>query len=41
MRISTNTIFDLGLIGIQQQTSALAKTQQQIAARTPHSDAGG
>ena len=31
MRISTSTIFDLGVAGIQQQTSAMVKTQQQIA----------
>lgn len=31
MRISTNTIFDLGIAGIQQQSSAQVKTQQQLA----------
>lgn len=31
MRISTSTIYDLGVGSIQQQTSALIKTQQQIA----------
>lgn len=31
MRISTNTIYDLGVGGMQQQTSALIKTQQQLA----------
>lgn len=31
MRISTSTIFDLGLAGIQQQTSDMVKTQQQIS----------
>lgn len=33
MRISTSTIFDLGVAGIQQQTSAMVKTEQQIATR--------
>src|SRR5574340_633513 len=31
MRISTNTLYDLGVGGIQQQTSTLIKTQQQIS----------
>jgi flagellar hook-associated protein 3 FlgL len=31
MRISTNMLYDLGVGGIQQQTSALIKTQQQVA----------
>jgi len=31
MRISTSTIYDLGVASIQQQTSAMVKTQQQIA----------
>lgn len=31
MRMSTSTIFDLGVASIQQQTSAMVKTQQQIA----------
>lgn len=31
MRISTNTIYDLGVGGIQQQTSTLIKTQQQVS----------
>lgn len=31
MRISTSTIYDLGVGSIQQQTSALIKTQQQVA----------
>lgn len=31
MRISTSTIFDLGVTSIQQQTSALVKIQQQLA----------
>jgi flagellar hook-associated protein 3 FlgL len=31
MRISTSTIFDLGVSSIQQQTSDMVKTQQQIA----------
>lgn len=31
MRISTNMLYDLGVGGIQQQASALIKTQQQIA----------
>lgn len=32
MRISTGTIYDLGVSSMQQQTQALIKTQQQIAA---------
>jgi flagellar hook-associated protein 3 FlgL len=32
MRISTNTIFDMGSAGMQQATSDMVKTQQQIAA---------
>jgi flagellar hook-associated protein 3 FlgL len=31
MRISTNTIYDLGVGGMQQQTAALLKTQQQVS----------
>ena len=31
MRISTNTIYDMGVAGIQQQTSDLIKTQQQVS----------
>lgn len=31
MRISTSMLYELGLNGVQQQTSALIKTQQQIA----------
>lgn len=31
MRISTNTLFDLGIAGIQQQSAAQSRTQQQIA----------
>lgn len=31
MRISTNTIFDLAVGGIQQQTTNLIKTQQQVS----------
>ncbi len=31
MRVSTNTIYDLGVASIQQQNSALVKTQQQVA----------
>jgi len=31
MRISTNTIYDLGVAGIQQTTSDLIKTQQQVS----------
>lgn len=31
MRISTNMIYDLGVAGIQQQTSDLLRTQQQIS----------
>lgn len=31
MRISTNTIFDAGVASIQQQTSDLIRTQQQVA----------
>ncbi len=31
MRISTSTIYDLGVASIQQQTSALIKTQQQVS----------
>lgn len=31
MRISTNTIYDMGVAGIQQSTSDLIKTQQQVA----------
>ncbi|GAO36375.1 flagellar hook protein [Sulfuricella sp. T08] len=31
MRISTNTIYDLGVAGIQQSTSDLIKTQQQVS----------
>lgn len=32
MRISTNTIYDMGVAGMQQATSEMVKTQQQIAA---------
>ena len=32
MRISTNTIYDMGVAGMQQATSDMVKTQQQIAA---------
>lgn len=32
MRISTNTIFDMGVAGIQQATSDMIRTNQQIAA---------
>lgn len=31
MRISTNTIYDLGLASVQQQTSDLLRSQQQVA----------
>lgn len=31
MRISTNTIYDLGVASIQQQSTTLLKTQQQVA----------
>lgn len=31
MRISTNTIYDLGVASVQQQTSAMLKTQQQVS----------
>lgn len=31
MRISTNTIYEMGVAGIQQQTSALIRTQQQVS----------
>lgn len=31
MRMSTSTIFDLGVTSMQQQTSAMVKTQQQIS----------
>ncbi|MHB9101933.1 MAG: flagellar hook-associated protein FlgL [Sulfuricella sp.] len=31
MRISTNMIYDMGVAGIQQQTSDLIKTQQQVS----------
>lgn len=31
MRISTNTIYDMGVAGIQQTTSDLIKTQQQVS----------
>lgn len=31
MRISTNTMYDLGVAGIQQQTADLIKTQQQVS----------
>lgn len=31
MRISTNTFYDLGIGGIQQQSTALLKTQQQVS----------
>lgn len=31
MRMSTSTIFDLGVTSIQQQTSAMVKSQQQLA----------
>jgi flagellar hook-associated protein 3 FlgL len=31
MRVSTNTIYDLGAASVQQQTSAMLKTQQQVA----------
>lgn len=31
MRISTSTIYDLGIAGVQQQTSSLIKVQQQIS----------
>ncbi|MDO9189178.1 MAG: flagellar hook-associated protein 3, partial [Sulfurimicrobium sp.] len=31
MRISTNTIYELGVTSMQQQASAMAKAQQQIS----------
>lgn len=31
MRISTNTIYDMGVAGMQQQTSDLIRTQQQVS----------
>jgi flagellar hook-associated protein 3 FlgL len=31
MRISTNTIYDMGVAGIQQSTSDLVRTQQQVS----------
>ena len=42
MRISSNTIYDMGVAGMQRQTSDLIKTQQQISANrrilTPSDD---
>ena len=42
MRISTSTIYDMGVAGMQQATSDMVKTQQQIAANrrilTPSDD---
>ena len=34
MRISSNTIYELGIASMQQQTSALVHTQQQLASGT-------